>query len=38
MVSSVGRGTQGSVYKAYTKTSPKTAVAVKVDNFLPKNQ
>jgi len=26
----VGRGTQGSVYKAYTKTSPKTAVAIKV--------
>lgn len=26
----VGRGTQGSVYKAYTKTTPKTAVAIKV--------
>ena len=26
----VGRGTQGSVFKAYTKSSPKTAVAIKV--------
>ena len=26
----VGKGTQGSVFKAYTKSSPKTAVAIKV--------
>ena len=34
--SEVGRGTQGSVYKAYTKTSPKTAVAIKVKIFWKK--
>ena len=35
--SEVGRGTQGSVYKAYTKTSPKTAVAIKVKIFWKNN-